>query len=124
MENGTTPSQSQGNQSTTLPVMELLLSFVGIGHPCAPQKNFATIVPPPALRCSIRSNHQRRKLRVRFDESTKPSKDSPRNRGLSPEVAEKLFKVTGHVERQIALAKRRASEAASEGSRVESTWRA
>ena len=107
-----------------LPVMELLLSFVGIGHPCAPQKNFATIVPPPALRCSIRSNHQRRKLRVRFDESTKPSKDSPRNRGLSPEVAEKLFKVTGHVERQIALAKRRASEAASEGSRVESTWRA
>lgn len=109
---------------TTLPVMELLLSFVGIGHPCAPQKNFATIVPPPALRCSIRSNHQRRKLRVRFDESTKPSKDSPRNRGLSPEVAEKLFKVTGHVERQIALAKRRASEAASEGSRVESTWRA
>ena len=122
--------------------MEDLLSFVGIGQPCAPEKNSARTVPPSALRRAATqhdakndegrvhsalsqwlalgaltdegSAHQRRKLRVRFDESTKASKDSPRNGGFrpSPKSPEELFKVNARVEKQIALAKQRASAAA------------
>ena len=125
--------------------MEDLLSFVGIGQPCAPEKNCARTVPPSALRRAATqhdakneggrvhtalsqwlalgaltdegSAHQRRKLRVRFDESTKASKDSPRNRGFrpSPKSPEELFTVNARVQRvekQIALAKQRASAAA------------
>lgn len=125
------------------PVMEDLLSFVGIGQPCAPEKICVRTVPPPAMRRATTqddaknegdrlrntplfqwlalgaladegSAHQRRKLRVRFDESTKASKDSPRNGGFSssPKSPEELFKVNARVERQIALAKQRASAAA------------